>query len=47
MIESIEFRKVKNGYIVTLRSDEEDAEYVFDTIRKVLKFIKDKIENKN
>lgn len=44
--ESIELRKVKNGVIVTLRTDEEDGEFVFDTSRKALKFIKDTLEGK-
>jgi hypothetical protein len=40
MFESIEIRKVKNGVIVTLRSDDdEDQEYVYDTDRKAIKFI--------
>ena len=39
--ESIEIRKVCNGVIVTLRSEEEDSEYVYDTDRKALRFIKD------
>lgn len=44
--ESIEVRKVRNGIIVTLRSDEEeDHEYVYDTERKALKFIKDLLES--
>lgn len=47
MIESIEIRKVKNGVIVTLRSDDEDAEYVYDTDRKALKFVKDLLEAKS
>jgi hypothetical protein len=46
MFESIEIRKVKNGVIVTLRSDDEDAEYIYDTDRKALKFVKDMLENK-
>lgn len=46
MFESIEIRKVKNGVIVTLRSDDEDAEYVYDTDRKAIKFIKDMLEAK-
>jgi hypothetical protein len=45
--ESIEIRKVKNGVIVTLRSDEDqDIEYVYDTDRKAIKFIKDLLESK-
>lgn len=47
MFESIEIRKVKNGVIVTLRSDDEDSEYVYDTDRKALKFIKDMLETEN
>jgi hypothetical protein len=46
MFESIEIRKVKNGVIVTLRSDDEDAEYVYDTDRKAIKFVKDMLESK-
>ena len=45
MFESIEIRKVCNGVIVTLRSEETiDKEYVYDTDRKALKFIKDLLE---
>lgn len=47
MFESIEIRKVKNGVIVTLRSDDEDSEYVYDTDRKALKFVKDMLETEN
>jgi hypothetical protein len=47
MFDSIEIRKVMNGIIVTLRTDEEDKEYVYDTDRKALKFVKDLIEAKN
>lgn len=45
MYEFIEIRKVRNGVIVTLRSDdEEDQEYVYDTDRKAIKFVKDMLE---
>jgi hypothetical protein len=48
LFESIEIRKVCNGVIVTLRNDEdEDQEYVYDTDRKAIKFIKDLLETKN
>lgn len=48
MFESIEIRKVKNGVIVTLRTDDdEDQEYVYDTDRKAIKFVKDLLEAKN
>lgn len=47
LFESIEIRKVCNGIIVTLRSeDEEDREYVYDTDRKAIKFVKDLLESK-
>ena len=46
MFESIEIRKVKNGVIVTLRTDDDDEEYVYDTDRKAIKFIKDMLESK-
>jgi hypothetical protein len=44
--EAIELRKVKNGVIVNLRTEDEDAEYIFDTNRKALKFVKDLLEGK-
>jgi|688.fasta_scaffold100806_3 hypothetical protein len=47
MFESIEIRKVKNGVIVTLRTDDEDTEYVYDTDRKAIKFVKDMLDSKN
>lgn len=47
MFESIEIRKVKNGVIVTLRNDDEDQEYVYDTDRKAIKFIKDMLDSKS
>lgn len=47
MYESIEIRKVRNGVIVTLRTEDEDQEYVYDTDRKAIKFVKDMLETKN
>lgn len=44
--EAIELRKVKNGVIVLIRTADEDAEYIFDTNRKALKFVKDLLEGK-
>ena len=44
LFESIEIRKVKNGIIITVRNDEEDNEYVYDTDRKALKFVKDLLD---
>lgn len=46
--ETIEIRKANNGVIVTLRSEETtDQEYVYDTDRKAVKFVKDLLELKN
>ena len=48
MFESIEIRKVNNGVIVTLRTeDDADQEYVYDTDRKAIKFVKDLLESKS
>lgn len=48
MFESIEIRKVCNGVIVTLRTDvDEDKEYVYDSDRKAIKFVKDLLETKS
>jgi len=48
LYESIEIRKVSNGIIVTLRSDdEEDQEYVYDRDSKAIKFVKDLLETKS
>lgn len=44
--EAIELRKVKNGVIVLIRTEDNDEEYIFDTNRKALKFVKDLLENK-
>ena len=47
MVESTELKKVKNGYIVTVNYDEDEpCEYVFDNIRKSLKFLKDLLDPK-
>jgi hypothetical protein len=48
LFESIEIRQVKNGVIVTLRTeDDEDQEYVYDSDRKAIKFVKDLLELKS
>jgi hypothetical protein len=41
MFERMEIRKVANGFILTVESDESENDYVFDTQRKLFKFIKD------
>lgn len=46
MFESIEIRKVENGFVVILNTEEEAKEYVFDTSRKAIKFIKEYVDAK-
>jgi len=45
MFESIEIRKVKNGFLLTLNTEDGNEEYVFDSSRKALKFINDKFQD--
>jgi hypothetical protein len=47
MFESLEIRKVQNGFILTVNLDDESNEYVFDSSRKAFKFMKDFIEAKS
>jgi hypothetical protein len=47
MFESIELRKVENGVIIVLNTpDGESKEYVYDTPRKALRFVKELLEGK-
>ena len=46
MFESIEIRKVSNGFIVILNTGDESKEFVFDTNRKAIKFIREYVEGK-
>jgi hypothetical protein len=46
MFESIEIRKVTNGFVVILTQEDETKEYVFDTSRKAIRFIKEYVEAK-
>lgn len=43
-MESLEVRKVENGYIVVIHSDDGTHEYIFDTIRRVMKFLREKLD---
>jgi gamma-glutamyl-gamma-aminobutyrate hydrolase PuuD len=36
MFESIEIRRVANGFVVTVQLEDETVEYVFDTARKAM-----------
>ena len=42
-LESLEIRPVCNGFVVTTRTEEEEDEFVFDSAKKTLKFIKTRI----
>jgi hypothetical protein len=46
MFESIEVRKVENGFVVCVNTEDGIKEYVYDTSRKALKVIKDLLELK-
>ena len=46
MFESIEIRKALNGIIVTIKSEEDDKDYVFANSTKALKFVKEYLETK-
>lgn len=47
MFDSIEIRVVKNGFVVTAQSDDSTDEFVFDSSRKAVRFVKDFVEAKN
>jgi hypothetical protein len=44
MFDSIEIRNVTNGFIIILNTEDEVKEYVFDSSRKALRFIKDYVD---
>ena len=46
MVDSIEIRKVTNGFMVILNTEDAANEYVFDTSRKAIIFIKEYVEAK-
>ncbi len=46
MFESIEIRKVANGFVLTVHLEDETVEYVFDTARKAMSHIKQYIAPK-
>lgn len=41
MFTSLELRKVTNGFLVTVNNDDETEEYVFDSLRKTIKFVRE------
>jgi hypothetical protein len=44
MFERMEIRKVANGFVLTVDSTDGEKDYVFDTQRKLFKFIKDMMD---
>jgi|TARA_R110000796_G_scaffold28317_1_gene77532 hypothetical protein len=46
MFDSIEIRKVTNGFVVILQQEDDTTEYVFDTSRKAIKFIREYVDAK-
>lgn len=44
MFERMEIRKVANGFVLTVDSEDIEKDYVFDTQRKLFKFIRDLME---
>ena len=46
MFERLEIRKAANGFVLSVDMDDVEKEYVFDSQRKLFKFIKDLMEAK-
>ena len=46
MFESMEIRKAENGIIVTIKTEDEDKDFVFPNIPKTLKFVKEYLDAK-
>lgn len=44
MFENIEIRKVANGFILVLTTEDETREYVYDTSRKLMRAVKQYID---
>jgi hypothetical protein len=46
MFESIEIRQVANGFILTITTEEDTREFVYDTARKAMRVIKQHLDAK-
>ena len=46
MFESIEIRKVANGFILSVTTEDDAKEYVFDTARKAMRALKQYLDAK-
>lgn len=40
MLEGLEIRRVSNGFILTVHTEDDDKEFVYDTERKLLRVVK-------
>lgn len=47
MFETIEVRRVANGFILVVTTEDDTKEYVYDTSRKALRVIKEYLESKS
>lgn len=47
MFDSIEIRRVENGFVVAVQTEDGTKEYVYDTSRKALRVIKEYLESKS
>jgi len=47
MFENIEIRKVANGFVLVIHTEDETREYVYDTSRKVMRAIKQYLDADN
>jgi GTP cyclohydrolase I len=47
MFESIEIRRVSNGFILVVHSEDDDREFVYDTSRRLMRAVKQYIEGPN
>lgn len=44
MFESIEIRQVANGFVLSVTTEDDTKEYVYDTARKAMRVIKQYLE---
>lgn len=47
MFDSIEIRRVENGFVVAVQTEDGTKEYVYDSSRKAVKVIKEYLETKS
>jgi len=43
--DSVEIRRVANGYVIQVNGEDDTKEYVYDTSRKTLRFVKSFLEH--